>query len=328
MDMEIRNEIDDARLAAMSGEEVERSALLKFLALPANSEECLYLRSTARKMRDELFGNRISINSSIGLDWAPCAGNCRFCSFGEDWGLVKESVEMSSEDVVGIIHGLYERGYRSFTLRTTEYYELEKLLTMGKTIRQNVQGKFNLGVNTGELSHDDAESLYESGYNSAYHVVRLREGIDTPFDPDIRLRTMENIKRSRLSLGVSIDPLGIEHTDEEILDKMDFLKRFDPKNIGVMRRICVEGTPKGNYDQVSDERLAQIVAVLRIARSDWTVSGGQTSRAVLESGSGSLTLETGASPRRLGFDSGWMIMDHDAAQRLIRESGCEFRSPA
>jgi len=325
MDQSVRSEIDEARKTAMSGEEVDRETLLRFLELPVDSDETLYLRNTARQMRDELFGNKIVITSAIGLDWAPCAGNCTFCSFGEKWGLVKDTLELSVKDVVGIIKGLFERGYKGFTLRTTEFYDVGKLCEMGRNIRKEVPGKFRLGANTGELSYNDAEELYDSGFNSGYHTLRLREGIDTPLDPEMRIRTMKNIKRSRLQLAASIDPLGVEHTNDEILDKMYFLKKFETNQMSVMRRVCVEGTPKGIYEPVSDERMAQIVAVLRIARSDWRVSGAQTSRPVLESGSGGFSIEIGASPRGKGMQlSEWRVMDHDAAKRLIAESGCEF----
>ena len=96
------------------------------------------------------------------------------------------------------------------------------------------------------------------------------------------------------------------------------------KSMGVMRRMCVPGTPKGRYKDVSDDRMAQIVAVLRLMRSDWRVSGAQTSRQVLTSGSCNFTVEIGASPRRDGFRTEeWKIMDHDAAIDFIRSCGCE-----
>jgi Biotin synthase and related enzymes len=329
MDKEIVEKIDKARETAMSGKEVDRATLLEFLRLPTDSGECDYLRSTAGEMKQTIVGNKVFIATAIGLDWVPCAGNCSFCSLGEKWRLVKETAEIPDDEVVKIIRNIYNKGYRVFTLRTTEYYDLDHLSRLGKKVRKEVpEDDYTLGVNTGELTFDQAEMLYESGYTSAYHVVRLREGIDTPFDPELRLQTMRNIHRSRLNLGASIDPLGIEHTNEEILDQVDLLKQFSPRSMGIIRRICVPGTPKGDYEMVSDKRLAQVLATLRIAKRDWMVACGQASPVVLKSGSGTITCETGASPRRTGMNNlTWSLMDHDSARALIKECGMEFFVP-
>ena len=329
MNENIRELIDRTKERVIEGHRTDRQTLLEFLSLPTDSEECLYLRDVARSVRDELYGNYVSIGTAIGLDWAPCKGDCSFCSFGSRWGLVREPVLYSDERILDIIQWVYSKGYRSFTLRTTEFYDYDRLCGLGRKISKTLpDDDYSLGVNTGELTTDQCNELFECGYSSAYHVVRLREGVDTPFDPELRLQTMRNIHRSKLRLGASIDPLGIEHTNDEILDKMYFLEQFDLPNIGVMRRMCVPGTPKGDYPLVSDDRMAQIVATLRLYRKDKTVSGAQTSRQVLQSGSCSMTVEIGASPRRKGMISDrWYIMSHDEAQRFIADAGCRYRQP-
>ena len=329
MDDYFRELIDRTKDRVLSGHVTDRKVLKEFLSLPTDSEECLYLRGAARSVRDELYGNYVSINTAIGLDWAPCKGDCSFCSFGSRWGLVKDSILYTDDEILDIVKGVYSKGYRSFTLRTTEFYDFDRLLTLGRKIGAMLPKKdFRLGVNTGELTTEQCNELYECGYSSAYHMVRLREGVDTPFDPEVRLRTMHNIHRSKLKLGASIDPLGVEHTDDEILDKMYFIEQFGLSNIGVMRRICVPGTPKGEYPIVSDDRMAQIVAALRMYRRDKTVSGAQTSRQVLQSGSCSMTVEIGASPRRCGMiNDRWYIMDHDEAQQFIKDAGCVYGTP-
>jgi len=86
-----------------------------------------------------------------------------------------------------------------------------------------------------------AKELLNAGFTAIYHVIRLREGIDTKIDPDDRLKTIRAARSVGLDLSYCIEPIGPEHADEEIVDAMFLGKELKPTVMATMRRIPVPG---------------------------------------------------------------------------------------
>ena len=63
-----------------------------------------------------------------------------------------------------------------------------------------------------------AAPLRQAGVGLLYHALRLGEGRDTPFDPRERRRSLHRIHAEGLGPAHLVEPVGSEHTDEEIAD--------------------------------------------------------------------------------------------------------------
>lgn len=326
MNEDIIKIIDDAKEKALKNQNIERRILKIFLELDPLSEECQYLGETARDVARKTLGNKGRVGSSIGVDLRPCTMNCKFCSLGDKWGLVKDNYDMSPEQIIAIIKNLISKGFHQFTLRTTEFYSLDALCDLSKKVRSNVDGSYILTVNTGELTTDEANRLYESGFNAAYHTVRLGEGVDTPFDPEVRINTMKAITASKLKLSCGLDPIGVEHTNDEIIDKLELFRSLNPMAICTMKRINVKGTPFENIPEISDMRHAQIAAVIRMASGGRNmVAAHPANLQALKWGANHISVETGANPR--DSDSYMHSTDtfgHEDAVRMILNAGYEL----
>ena len=309
---------------------VSRDDIIRMLSMDPSSEEFEYLGSKARELA-RIRGNIGSISIAFGLDYRPCKGNCAYCSFGEKWGLMKDDYEIPIEKLVEMISERFSRGFRRFTIRTTEYYSIDRLCEIAREIRSKVPGRYALALNTGELSAEDCERLHQAGYTGAYHTLHLREGKDTMFSPEIRLRTMKAIKESKLNLSVGVDPIGIEHTNEEIADLIITLREFEPISICSMKRINPKGTPVGDLEEVSDLRIAQIAAVLRLAARSRNVSAVPPNRTAMRWGAGGTSIGTGANPRDSVHDHStvgkWRFDQFAVANQQILE-GYDLISPA
>ena len=93
----------------------------------------------------------------------------------------------------------------------------------------------------------------------------MREGVDTDLSKEDRLETLKNIVASGLDLYTCCEPIGLEHTNEEIVENI-----FIGIDLGcfqhvAMRRVAVKGVPLESKGQITEMRLAQIVAVLTLA---------------------------------------------------------------
>lgn len=326
MDGDIIGIIDDAKEKALNNQDLERNVLRRFLELDPFSKECQYLGETARDVARKTLGNKGRVGSSIGVDLRPCTMNCKFCSLGDKWGLVRDNYDMPPEQIIEIIKNLTSKGFHQFTLRTTEFYSLDDLCVLSKKVRSSVKGSYILTVNTGELTTDDANRLYDAGFNAAYHTVRLGEGKDTPFDPEVRINTMRAISKSNLKLSCGLDPIGVEHTNEEILDKLELFRALNPMAICTMKRINVKGTPFENVPEIDNMRHAQIAAIIRMASGGRNmVAAHPANLQALKWGANHISVETGANPR--DSDSYMHSNDtfgHEEAVRMIHDAGYEL----
>ena len=258
--------IEYAEKQALAGVSLTREEIIQLLQIPLGSEEDIKLRKVAHGVAWHKTNGSGYIWSAVGADYAPCPMNCKFCSFGEAWHLIKEQVHYTPEQIIERAREFVENGAKYVVLRTTEFYSIPKLIEMVKQIKKEIPGEYEIIFNTGEFDMTIANLMLESGVSGVYHALRLREGEDTPFDPWVREDTMDNVLHSGLKLISLVEPIGIEHTNEEIADNFIKILKHGAVISGAMARIPVPGTPLGDIERISDSRIAQIIAVLRLAR--------------------------------------------------------------
>ena len=323
MDKKMKIFIEEIKKKALDDKDLTRDELLILFGLDPMSEECRYLGESAREVSRIKAKNKAKVGSSIGVDLHRCPASCTFCSLGEKWALFDEEYKVTTEEILQIIRDVIGKGFYQFTMRTTEFFPVDELCDIARKIKIEFGSTVILNANTGELTLDEAKRLKEAGYTSAYHSLRLGEGKDTPIDPEVRKDTMRAIKEAGLRHACGLDPIGIEHTNEELADLLLFYRSISPGAICAMKRIAVKGTPKGDLPEVSDIRIAQIAAVIRMA------SGGRNIVSVhppimqaLQWGANNIAIECGANPRRERSDMAkWEIFDHDEATKFLEKAG-------
>ena len=93
------NIIEEAKEKALNGIALTKEEIIKLLEIPLNSEEDLKLREAAYEVAMKKTAGKGYIWSAIGADYAPCLMNCKFCSFGKKWNIVKQTVHYSNEEI-------------------------------------------------------------------------------------------------------------------------------------------------------------------------------------------------------------------------------------
>ncbi len=323
------NIIQEAKEKVLKGITLTEKEIIELLEIPLGSKEDQELRKTAREVAKIKTNNTAYIWSAIGADYASCPMNCKFCSFGEDWKIIKKSVRYSTKEIIEKAKYFVENGARFIVLRTTEFYSIPKLLKIAKKMRQEIPGDYEIVLNTGELDMTISNLMYEEGISGIYHACRIREGIDTPFEIDVRRNTMKNVQRSKLDLISLVEPIAEEHTNEELA--RNFLNIVDCGAIisGAMARIPVKGTPYGNAKLISESRLAQIIAVLRLSGGDVVkdICVHPVSLEALQSGANVMVVETGAIPRDEKLEEeNWNNIDMKKARELIEKANYTLKN--
>lgn len=288
------------------------------------------VRNAADRRMRSICGGRGRLYASIGVDAAPCAMNCKFCSHGAMWGKADTRWELSTAEVLSRISHLLEAGIPDwFTLRTTQHYGVDRLLQLCLAVRAVLPRETELIVNTGEFSGDDAKRLAAAGVARCYHTYRLREGTDTGVRPVDRLSTLALIGESPLRLAALVEPLGPEHTNEEVVEAAFRLKDHGVTLGGCMSRVPVEGTPLAIHGMVSEERHLRVIAMTRL------ISGHEVPDicvhppigAALDAGANTVVVESGAIPRDEATENhSWRHFGIAEAVTLLETHGYRTRN--
>lgn len=166
--------------------------------------------------------------------------------------------------------------------------------------------------------------MQQAGFEVLYHSVRLREGKDTPFAIDERCNTLKKTQKSNLDLAYLVEPIGVEHTNEEIADVFLTAMKYNAKLSGAMARIPVPNTPLYKYGQLDERRLAQIVAVTRLAAGYRApdICVHPPSQLAMKWGANVAVVDIGAVPRHQeNLENEWNGYDVKALNDMFVKAG-------
>lgn len=241
------------------------------------------------------------ILGQIGVEVSACEGNCQYCVFGKDHTQVSkrratnEEIALKAQEFAGQgdLYGIFLMAMHSF--------ELDVILNAVKIVKKNIPEHTQIWVNIGDADINTYQELGKAGVKGAYHVSRLREGIDTDLSPKARRSSMEAIISAGLDLYTCCEPIGPEHTVQEIVDNFFIGIELGCFQHAAMRRVAVPGVPLSVYGQITELRLAQIVAVITLAtlnlKSMRYIGVHEPNQLGLLSGANVATAESGANPR-------------------------------
>ena len=319
---EILNKAQD--MAGISQEEA-----VYLLRLELCSDEAYAVMALANRMSRQSFGGKGERHFHIGLNVEGCSYNCKFCSLTKEAGIFQDSQEFSTEQLLAWVKEGQEQGADALNLMTTGRYPFERLLEVGAWLSRETT--VPLVANTRDISHQEGEALLAHGFRGFYHAVRLREGIDTPFPVAKRIQTIKVLTDVGLKWANCVEPVGPEHSPEEIAWLMVLARELGATYSGVMRRINFPGSPLGQHGMINELEMARMVAVSRL------VMGGvakahcthEPNAAALWAGANLFFPEVGSSPRDAQSDTGkGRGKDLAACAGIMREMGWDPGLPS
>lgn len=271
------------------------------LQIKNGSREFYDLLALANEMTRTEYKNQAYIFSQIGLNAQPCPMNCKFCSMAEsnyvmDGTFLKTMEDI--EDILETVRQLIASGTHDLFLMTTAHYDFDEFLKIAGEVKKILPDHVRFVANVGDFDEDQAACLKEAGFTGVYHIRRLGEGIDTDILPERRIRTLDNIKNAGLELYYCVEPIGPEHTYEEIADEMLRARDYGVEAMAVMRRTPVPGTPLADKGRISSVELAKIAAVARlVTKPSRSMNAHEVTPLTLSGGVNQLYAEVGANPR-------------------------------
>ena len=256
---------------ALDGRPITKAEAEFLLAFPENSLEAVLLRNTANGISRKRFENQALLLGQIGVDMAPCDGDCAFCFFAKSHTGIQAST-LSTEEIVARSHRFAAGGAQGIFLMTMHRFGFNWFCDLCATLRKFIPAHLEILANVGDLNVSQFKELRAAGVSGAYHVCRLREGTDSCMDPAQRLATIEHILEAGLDWYNLCEPIGPEHTPRELVEQMWLGVDLPCRQHGAMQRFPVPGSPLYRHGQISLQRLGQIVAVIALATAGKTTT--------------------------------------------------------
>jgi biotin synthase len=209
---------------------------------------------------------------------------------------------MSDEEIVRSAESFTATGdlYALF-LMTMHNFDFARLLHIVQLVRARIPRATQIVVNIGDFDPSQGRELKAAGVGGAYHVCRLREGTDTALDPAQRRATLRHIRESGLDLYTCCEPIGPEHSPQELADQMFLGLEYGCFQHAAMRRVYFPSSPLAGHGQISELRLAQVTAVVALAalacRETRSIAVHEPNLLGLAAGANTIYAETGANPR-------------------------------
>jgi biotin synthase len=324
--MHLPQTLDAILGAAMDGRGASREDCAYLLHLPPDSLEAAVLMAVADTASRKRFRNEAMLLGQIGIETAPCPGNCKFCAFGQGHTSFAKS-RLSMDEILSRARAFAEDGdlYALF-LMTMHDFDLGRVLSVVEAVRKAIPAHTQIVVNVGDFDAGQAKELRAAGVNGAYHVCRLREGSDTGLDPEQRKRTFRAIRDAGLDFYYCCEPVGPEHSPEELVEQMFLGIEFGCFQHAAMRRVFVAGAPLAARGQITERRLAQVTAVVALAAlacpETQNIAVHEPNLLGLAAGANVVYAETGANPRDTEADtSANRGLDMGACRKMLYEAG-------
>jgi biotin synthase len=257
-------DIHDAIKQSRDREPFSHEQLVDMLSLPPDSPESYLLMAEAKRISREVTGDRMEVHAQFALNLAPCPKNCMYCAFAAKNKVFRTSTKISPAEAVDFAKRLEAENVGAVYMMATAHYDFAELLDVVAEVRDALSPDTVLVGNVGDQSLKSATKLRDAGMEGVYHALRLREGLDTGIDPGKRMRSLRNFREAGVVVGTCVEPVGPEHANEEIADKILFTGSINPGYSGAARRISIPGTDMAERGMISEMRMAQIVAVTRI----------------------------------------------------------------
>jgi biotin synthase len=284
---------------SLGNKELSEKEIKGLFKVPVFSKEALFLLWAARKKSTQVCNGMAEVHAQIGLNITPCPQNCQFCSFAAKNKVFTDSFELPIDDAIFQARQFEKDKANAIYLMTTANYPFEKFIETSKEIRHALKRDTVLVVNIGDFTLAQAQELKNIGFSGIYHAVRLGENKDTCIPVEKRLETIRNAQEAGLLVGTCVEPVGTEHSLDELVEKMLITRDVKPVYSGAARRIPIPQTILARYGVVTEAKMALILAVVRLALGN-NIKGNCTHEPnVLGAFAGAnlLWAEVGSNPR-------------------------------
>lgn len=241
---------------------------LLYLLDNINEGEKDYLISKAHDTRMKYYSNKVYLRGLIELT-SFCKKDCLYCGLRRS-NKNAQRYRLDIEDVLECVRKGDKLGYKTFVLQGGEdaYYSDEIMVNIIKAIKKEFPENA-ITLSLGERSYESYKNLFEAGadryllrHESASKALYESIHPGEPFEK--RFDCLKNLKEIGYQAGAGF-MVGIPNqTNEDLVNDLIFVKKFEPAMCGIGPFIPHKDTPLKEYKHGSLEKTVICLAIVRL----------------------------------------------------------------
>ena len=266
---------------SLAGELIDRSVAKSIL----NADDVVLLEqlSAAYKVRYHYWSNRVRLHFLLNAQSGLCPEDCNYCSQSKISSAEIEKYPLIAKDkIVQAADRAASLKAGTFCMAISGRSPSESVFNNVLEAFQAVKSKHDLKICAclGLLSEDQTQRLAEVGVDRVNHNLNTSENhheniVSTHTFGD-RVATIKNVQKAGITT-CSGGILGMNETDDDIIDLAYSLKELDVTSVPINFLIPIKGTLLSDVNQLNPRRCLKILNLFRfiLPQQEIRIAGGR-----------------------------------------------------
>lgn len=242
---------------------------LQTLLTTTDEQAISYLRDTARKVADDIYGKQVFIRGLIEFT-NYCKNDCIYCGIRRS-NPNAQRYRLTEEEILSCCANGYELGFRTFVLQGGEdpYFTDERICSIVTKIKQDYPD-CAVTLSIGEKDKASYQAFYDAGADR--YLLRHETADEVHYQS---LHTAEMSFQHRIQCLYDLKEIGYQvgcgfmvgspgQTVDTLYEDLMFIKKLQPHMVGIGPFIPQKDTPFGQEPAGTMEQTLRLLSIIRL----------------------------------------------------------------
>lgn len=242
---------------------------LQALLETTDEQAISYLRDTARKVADDIYGKQVFIRGLIEFT-NYCKNDCIYCGIRRS-NLNAQRYRLTEEEILSCCANGYELGFRTFVLQGGEdpYFSDERICDIVAKIKQDYPD-CAVTLSIGEKDKASYQAFYDAGADR--YLLRHETADEAHYQSlhpaemsfQHRIQCLYDLKEIGYQVGCGFMVGSPGQTVDTLYEDLMFIKKLQPHMVGIGPFIPQKDTPFGQEPAGTMEQTLRLLSIIRL----------------------------------------------------------------
>lgn len=242
---------------------------LQTLLATTDEQAINYLRDTARKVADDIYGKQVFIRGLIEFT-NYCKNDCIYCGIRRS-NPNAQRYRLTEEEILSCCANGYELGFRTFVLQGGEdpYFSDERICNIVAKIKQDYPD-CAVTLSIGEKDKASYQAFYDAGADR--YLLRHETADEAHYQSlhpaemsfQHRIQCLYDLKEIGYQVGCGFMVGSPGQTVDTLYEDLMFIKKLQPHMVGIGPFIPQKDTPFGQEPAGTMEQTLRLLSIIRL----------------------------------------------------------------
>lgn len=242
---------------------------LQTLLTTTDEQAISYLRDTARKVADDIYGKQVFIRGLIEFT-NYCKNDCIYCGIRRS-NPNAQRYRLTEEEILSCCANGYELGFRTFVLQGGEdpYFTDERICSIVTKIKQDYPD-CAVTLSIGEKDKASYQAFYDAGADR--YLLRHETADEAHYQSlhpaemsfQHRIQCLYDLKEIGYQVGCGFMVGSPGQTVDTLYEDLMFIKKLQPHMVGIGPFIPQKDTPFGQEPAGTMEQTLRLLSIIRL----------------------------------------------------------------